>query len=109
MAGKNDIVAGIRLEGDQQFKSSVTSVNKTVTSLRSELNLVKAQYDGNQNSMEALTKKGEILNKILEQQKQKVEATKQGLENATRAYENGGKKIQEMETSTDRNTIAYRR
>ena len=57
MAGKNDIVAGIRLEGDQQFKSSVTSVNKTVTSLRSELNLVKAQYDGNQNSMEALTKK----------------------------------------------------
>ena len=35
-----------------------------------ELNLVKAQYDGNQNSMEALTKKGEILNKILEQQKQ---------------------------------------
>lgn len=97
MAGKNDIVAGIRLEGDQQFKSSVTSVNKTVTSLKSELNLVKAQYDGNQNSMEALTKKGEILNKILEQQKQKVEATKQGLENATRAYENGGKKIQEME------------
>lgn len=97
MAGKNDIVAGIRLEGDQQFKSSVTSVNKTVTSLRSELNLVKAQYDGNQNSMEALTQKGEILNKILEQQKQKVEATKQGLENATRAYENGGKKIQEME------------
>lgn len=97
MAGKNDIVAGIRLEGDQQFKSSVTSVNKTVTSLKSELNLVKAQYDGNQNSMEALTKKSEILNKILEQQKQKVEATKQGLENATRAYENGGKKIQEME------------
>ena len=45
MAGKNDIVAGIRLEGDQQFKSSVTSVNKTVTSLKSELNLVKAQYD----------------------------------------------------------------
>lgn len=97
MAGKNDIVAGIRLEGDQQFKSSVTSINKTVTSLRSELNLVKAQYDGQQNSLEALTKKDEVLNKILEQQKQKVEATKQGLENATRAYENGGKKIQEME------------
>ena len=85
MAGKNDIVSGIRLEGDQQFKSSVTRVNKTVTSLRSGLNLVKAQYDGNQNSMEALTQKGEILNKILEQQKQTVEATKQGLETATRA------------------------
>lgn len=97
MAGKNDIVAGIRLEGDQQFKSSVTSINKTVTSLRSELNLVKAQYDGQQNSLEALIKKDEVLNKILEQQKQKVEATKQGLENATRVYENGGKKIQEME------------
>lgn len=97
MAGKNDIVAGIRLEGEQQFRSSVTSINKSVTSLKSELNLIKAQYDGNQNSMEALTKKGEVLNKILEQQKQKVEATKQGLENATRAYESGGKKIQEME------------
>lgn len=97
MAGKNDIVAGIRLEGEQQFRSSVTSINKSVTSLKSELNLIKAQYDGNQNSMEALTKKGEVLNKILEQQKQKVEATKQGLENAARAYESGGKKIQEME------------
>ena len=97
MAGKNDIVAGIRLEGERQFRSSVTSINKSVTSLKSELNLIKAQYDGNQNSMEALTKKGEVLNKILEQQKQKVEATKQGLENATRAYESGGKKIQEME------------
>lgn len=97
MAGKNDIVAGIRLEGEQQFRGSVTSINKSVTSLKSELNLIKAQYDGNQNSMEALTKKGEVLNKILEQQKQKVEATKQGLENAIRAYESGGKKIQEME------------
>lgn len=97
MAGKNDIVAGIRLEGEQQFRSSVTSINKSVTSLKSELNLIKAQYDGNQNSMEALTKKGEVLNKILEQQKQKVEATKQGLENVTRAYESGGKKIQEVE------------
>ena len=97
MAGKNDIVAGFRLEGEQQFRSSVTSINKSVTSLKSELNLIKAQYDGNQNSMEALTKKGEVLNKILEQQKQKVEATKQGLENVTRAYESGGKKIQEVE------------
>ena len=76
MAGKNDIVCGIRLDGDQQFKSSVTSVNKTVTSLKSELNLVKAQYDGNQNSMEALTKKGELLNNMLDQQKQKVRVPK---------------------------------
>lgn len=97
MAGKNDIVAGIRLEGEQQFRSSVTSINKSVTSLKSELNLIKAQYDGNQNSMEALIKKNEVLNKILEQQKQKVDVTKQGLENATKAYENGGKKIKEME------------
>ena len=99
MAGKNDIVAGIRLEGEQQFRSSVTSINKSITALKSELNLVKAQYDGQQNSLEALTKKDEVLNKILEQQKQKVEATKQGLDNATKAYENGGKKIQEMEKS----------
>lgn len=99
MAGKNDIVAGIRLEGEQQFRSSVTSINKSITALKSELNLVKAQYDGQQNSLEALAKKDEVLNKILEQQKQKVEATKQGLDNATKAYENGGKKIQEMEKS----------
>ena len=99
MAGKNDIVAGIRLEGEQQFRNSVTSINKSITALKSELNLVKAQYDGQQNSLEALTKKDEVLNKILEQQKQKVEATKQGLDNATKAYENGGKKIQEMEKS----------
>ena len=30
MPGKNEIVAGIRLEGEKEFKQEITSVNKSI-------------------------------------------------------------------------------
>lgn len=86
MPGKNEIVAGIRLEGEKEFKQEVTAVNKSISAMKSELKLVEAQYTGSANSLEALTAKDKALNKILEEQKKKVEVTKQALENAKAGY-----------------------
>lgn len=55
MPGKNDIVAGIRLEGEKEFKSGVTDINKSIATMKSELGKVTEEYDGRANSLEALT------------------------------------------------------
>ena len=105
MPGKADIVAGIRLDGEKEFKQGVTNINKSITSMKSELALVTAQYDGQQNSLEALTKKQEVLNKLLEEQKKKAAATRAGLNHARESYENVGKGLDklyvELEKATD--------
>ena len=89
MSEKNDIVAGIRLEGEQKFKEGITSINKSLASAKSELALVTAQYTGQENTIEALSKKQEVLNKILGKQKEKVEATKKGLNHAKESCREG--------------------
>ena len=72
MAAKK-IGALITLDGEKEFNQNVTSCNKTLSSLKSEMGLVKAQCEGQQNSLESLTKKHEVLTKILEEQKRKEE------------------------------------
>lgn len=81
-----DIGARIKLEKDTEFRNAVTGINKSLKSLKSELRLVEAQYDGNANSMEALQKKNEVLSRILEEHKNKVAATGNALKNAKDQY-----------------------
>lgn len=84
MAAKK-IGALITLDGEKEFNQNVTSCNKTLSSLKSEMGLVKAQCEGQQNSLESLTKKHEVLTKILEEQKE--EEVRKGLEHAKQNYE----------------------
>ncbi len=94
MPGKKEIVAGIRLEGEKKFKDDVASINKNLTAMKSELGKVSAEYEGQANTLEALTKKQEILNRMLDEQKRKVSATEAGLKNAKQNYENVGKALE---------------
>ncbi len=96
MPGKNEIVAGIRLTGEKEFRQEITSINKSVSAMKSELKLVSAQYEGQANSLEALTAKDRILNQILEEQKRKAEATKKALENAQSGYEKGAASVEKL-------------
>ncbi len=86
MAAKK-IGALIALDGEREFKQNVTSCNKALSSMKSEMNLVKAQCEGQQNSLESLTKKHEVLTKILEEQKKKEEEVRKGLDHAKQRYE----------------------
>ena len=85
MAAKK-IGAIIALDGEKEFRQNVTSCNKTLTSLKSEMKLVSAETEGQANSLEALTKKNEIYTKILDEQKKKEDETRKGLEHAREEY-----------------------
>lgn len=84
------IGALIALDGEKEFKQNVTNCNKSLSALKSELGLVQAQYEGQENSMEALQKKHEVLSKSLDEQKRKEEAVRKGLEHARESYEKVG-------------------
>lgn len=86
MAAKK-IGALIALDGEKEFRQNITSCNKALSSMKSEMNLVKAQCEGQQNSLESLTKKHEVLTKILDEQKKKEEEVRRGLDHARQNYE----------------------
>lgn len=63
----------IGIEGAAQFKQSLTSVNTELRALSSEMKAATAQFKGNENSQEALSKKADILSRTMDAAKQKVE------------------------------------
>lgn len=81
-----NISAGIGLDGEKEFKKAVTGINKDLTVLGSEMKKVTAQFDGNANSMAALTAKQDVYNKRADEQRKKIEVITAALENAKKEY-----------------------
>lgn len=84
------IGAIIELDGEKEFKQGVTDCNKSLSTLKSEMGLVKAQCEGQANTLESLQKRHDVLTKTLEEQKNKEEAVRRGLEHAEQSYKSVG-------------------
>ena len=92
------ISTSIKLDGEQEFKKQMSSVNSELKTLKSEMALVTAEFKGNANSIEALTAKGQLLRREYDQQAEKVRALERAVEDASEAY-----------GEADSRTDAYRR
>lgn len=80
------ITTRLAIEGETEFKRSMSSANSELKTLRSEMSLADAEFKGQANTMEALTKKNELLRRAQEQQAEKVKALEQAIEDAAEAY-----------------------
>lgn len=96
---KKSIGAYITLDGEKQFKQDVTSCNKSLSALKSEMSLVAAESEGQANSLDSLRKKHEVLNKILDAQKRKEEEIQKGLDHARQSYEKVGTGVEKLSKS----------
>lgn len=96
MAEKYKIGAAVVLDGEKEFKASVTSINSELKKLGSEMKKTTAQYSGNEKSIAALTAKSDILKKTLEAQKEKVASISAQLEKAKSAYQAAGEKVEKL-------------
>lgn len=76
----------IGLEDEREFKKSLADINNSFKVLGSEMILVDSQFDKNDKSTEALTARSEVLNKEIEQQKQKIETLRSALANAAESF-----------------------
>lgn len=90
-----DVKARVALEGEQQYRQALSELSKGNQVLNSEMKKLKAEYKGNAESTEFLTKKGEILERQLLQQIDKVELLKKAVQESAEKYGEADKRTQD--------------
>ena len=83
---KRKIETELTLIGEEKFKRAIAEINNGAKVLKSEMNNLTAEYDGNTDSAEFLTQKYDILERQMLTQKDKVEALKQAVADSAEAY-----------------------
>lgn len=91
------VKARVELDGEKEYKAALSELNKGNQVLASEMRKLQAQYQDNANSTEALTAKGELLERQLLQQKDKVQTLREALANATKEYGEADRRTQEWQ------------
>lgn len=103
----------IELDGEKQYKATIAEINRENKTLGEQMKKLSAEYKGNENSVEALSKKQELLNKSLLENQAKVaetrkqlaawreaqERVKESLGASSEEYKTTQKKIQEYEAA----------
>ena len=84
----------VGLEGEKEFKKSLTDINNSFKVLGSEMKLVDSQFDKNDKSAKALTARNQVLGKEIDQQKQKIETLRAALTNATESFGENDRRTQ---------------
>ena len=78
------VKARVEIDGEREYKAALAELNNGNRVLASEMKKLQAEYKGNAESTDYLTKKGEVLEKQLLQQKDKVAELRAAMENAAR-------------------------
>lgn len=76
----------IKLDGEREYKAALAEIKSGLNVLKSELNLASEQFRDNAESVEALTKKNDILDRTILTQKEKIEQIEKALQSSASAY-----------------------
>jgi phage-related protein len=89
-----DVGLKVGIEGEKQFKSALSDMNRSFKVLGSEMKLVTSEFDKNDKSVTALSAKNEVLNKSIEAQKSKILTLESALKNASDSFGENDKRTQ---------------
>ena len=84
----------IELDGEKQYKQALSELNQGNKVLASEMKKLSAEFKGNEDSIQALNAKGDLLQRQLLQQKDKVQTLRDALANAAQQYGEADKRTQ---------------
>lgn len=79
MAKEEQIKSQIILDGEQEYRSACKGINISLREIGSEMKLATAEFGDNAESIDALTRKQDILKKSLEEQAKKAKAAEDAL------------------------------
>ncbi len=79
MAKEEQIKSQIILEGEKEYSSACKGINTSLREIGSEMKLATAEFGDNAESIDALTRKQDILKKSLEEQAKKAKAAEDAL------------------------------
>ena len=83
----------LAIEGEAEYQAKMRQCSDAIRETSSTLDLVTAKYAENANSIEALTEKGDVLQRMYNQQAEKVKTAADALENARKAQEDYARDI----------------
>lgn len=99
MAGRRQIGAIIKLEGEQQFKSAITSCRTSLSAMKSSLKRIQASYSGNANSLEALSAVQNQYMQIQKKARESIEKTQNAYQKSKEKQDDVKKSMQDMKTA----------
>lgn len=79
MTKEEQIKSQIILEGEKEYRSACKGINTSLREIGSEMKLATAEFGDNAESIDALTRKQDILKKSLEEQAKKAKAAEDAL------------------------------
>lgn len=82
------IGTSIKMDGEKEYKQAVSNINEALRVMGSEMKKVTAEYQDNAKSVDALKARGDVLERTLQTQKDKVEEVRKALQAAA---ENGAR------------------
>lgn len=88
----------IKLQGEDSYKRALKDIAQNLTLINSEMKVVNASYDKNDNSIKALTSRNDTLNKKLDEQKNKVKVLDTQLQEARKVYGDNSTEVKKYET-----------
>ena len=95
MAGSSRKVnVEVALSGEAKYKQAISELNAANKTMGAELKRLSAEYQGNSDSLDFLTKKGEGLQTMLDQQKEKVSQLQDAVKWAAQEYGEASTKTQ---------------
>lgn len=89
----------VAMDGEKEYKQAVAEINSGLKVLNSEMSLTTAQFAENAESIEALTAKGDVLERQILSQKEKVETLKSALQSSAEAYGESDSRTQKWQVS----------
>lgn len=87
----------VEVDGEKEYKQAISELNKGNQVLASEMRKLSAEYKGNEKSIEALNAKSDLLQRQLQQQKDKVATLREALANAAKQYGEADRRTQEWQ------------
>ena len=89
------VKAKVELDGEQEYKRALSELNAGNSALRSEMTKLKAEFKGQTESTEYLTKAGDLLQRQLLQQQDKIKLLKEALQESAEKYGEADKRTQD--------------
>jgi len=98
MAGSNQITNKIVLEGEAEYKKSLDAINRSLKESKSALKAAAAEYDGAEDSMVAMYKQGDALERVLRDQEAALRLMEGQLDKVEGAYGRNSREATELRT-----------
>lgn len=99
----------IELDGEREYKQALSELNKGNQVLASEMRKLSEEYRGSEHSMEALSARSDLLERELQQQKDKVELLRSALSNAAQQYGEADRRTQDWQIKLNDAEAAQRK